>query len=44
VFIHRSVLTREGITELQEGQRIHMRVVPGTKGLEATSVEIADEA
>lgn len=40
VFIHRSVLAREGITELQEGQRIHMRVVPGAKGLEATSVEL----
>jgi cold shock protein len=43
VFIHRSVLAREGITELQEGQRIHMRVVPGAKGLEATSVEIKHE-
>ncbi len=40
VFIHRSVLAREGITELMEGQRIHMRVVPGQKGLEATSVMI----
>ena len=40
VFIHRSVLAREGINELQEGQRIHMRVVPGAKGLEATSVEL----
>jgi cold shock protein len=40
VFIHRSVLAREGITELQEGQRIHMLVVPGAKGLEATSVEL----
>jgi CspA family cold shock protein len=43
VFIHRSVLAREGISELQEGQRIHMRVVPGAKGLEATSVEIRNE-
>jgi cold shock protein len=40
VFIHRTVLAREGITELQEGQRIHMRVVPGVKGLEATSVDL----
>jgi cold shock protein len=40
VFIHRSVLAREGISELQEGQRIHMKVVPGAKGLEATSIEI----
>jgi len=43
VFIHRSVLAREGITELQEGQRIHMKVVPGVKGLEATSVEIRSD-
>src|ERR1700681_733527 len=43
VFIHRSVLAREGITELQEGQRIHMKVVPGAKGLEATSVELKHE-
>ena len=34
------VLAREGISELQEGQRIHMKVVPGAKGLEATSVEL----
>ncbi len=40
VFIHRSVLAREGISELQEGQRIRMKVVPGAKGLEATSVEL----
>jgi CspA family cold shock protein len=43
VFIHRSVLAKEGISELQEGQRIHMRVVPGAKGLEATSIEIKHE-
>jgi cold shock protein len=43
VFIHRSVLAREGISELQEGQRIHMRVVPGAKGLEATSIEVKHE-
>jgi cold shock protein len=44
VFIHRSVLNRQGIMELQEGQRIHMKVVPGAKGLEATSVELKPEA
>jgi len=43
VFIHRSVLAREGINELQEGQRIRMKVVPGAKGLEAISVEIRHE-
>jgi cold shock protein len=40
VFIHRSVLAREGINELAEGQRIHMKVVPGAKGLEAIGVEL----
>jgi CspA family cold shock protein len=43
VFIHRSVLAREGINELQEGQRIHMKVVPGAKGLEAVSVELRQD-
>jgi cold shock protein len=40
VFIHRSVLARAGISALDEGQRIRMQVVPGAKGLEATSVEL----
>jgi cold shock protein len=40
VFIHRSVLARQGINELAEGQRIHMKVVPGAKGLEAIGVEL----
>src|SRR5262249_7185435 len=40
VFIHRSVLAREGINELAEGQRIHMKVVPGAKGLEAIGLPI----
>jgi cold shock protein len=44
VFIHRSVLARQGITELQEGQRIHMKVVPGVKGLEATAVELLHDS
>jgi len=42
VFIHRSVVARTGLSELQEGQRLRMRVVQGVKGLEATSIEIAD--
>jgi cold shock protein len=40
VFIHRSVLARAGISALDEGQRIRMQVVPGAKGLEATSIEV----
>jgi cold shock protein len=42
VFIHRSVLARAGVPSLQEGQRIRMQVVAGAKGLEATSIELAD--
>ena len=40
VFIHRSVLAKEGINELAEGQRIHMKVVPGAKGLEAIGLSL----
>ena len=43
VFIHRSVLAREGINELMEGQRIHMKVVPGAKGLEAVGLSLKEE-
>jgi cold shock protein len=43
VFIHRSVLAREGINELAEGQRIHMKVVPGAKGLEAIGLSLKQE-
>jgi cold shock protein len=42
VFIHRSVLARAGLPALQEGQRIRMQVVAGAKGLEATSIQLAD--
>jgi cold shock protein len=43
VFIHRSVLAREGINELAEGQRIHMKVVPGAKGLEAIGLSLIQD-
>jgi cold shock protein len=43
VFIHRSVLAKEGINELAEGQRIHMKVVPGAKGLEAIGLSLKDD-
>ncbi len=43
VFIHRSVLAREGINELAEGQRIHMKVVPGAKGLEAIGLSLKQD-
>jgi len=43
VFIHRSVLAREGINDLAEGQRIHMKVVPGAKGLEAIGLTLKND-
>ena len=43
VFIHRSVLAKEGINELAEGQRIHMKVVPGAKGLEAVGLSLKED-
>jgi cold shock protein len=42
VFIHRSVLARAGLTALEEGQRVRLRVAQGQKGSEATSIELAD--
>jgi CspA family cold shock protein len=40
VFIHRSVLARAGLSALEEGQRVRLRVVQGQKGQEATSVSV----
>jgi len=44
VFIHRSVLAREGINDLPEGQRIRMKVVPGAKGLEAIGLSLKNDS
>jgi CspA family cold shock protein len=41
VFVHASVLTRAGLTELAEGQRVTMQVVEGMKGREASSLELS---
>ena len=41
IFIHRSVLLRAGINQLDPGQKIRMKVQAGAKGREATSIEIA---
>jgi cold shock protein len=41
VFVHRSVVGRAGMPDLQEGQRLRMKVVQAAKGLEATSIEPA---
>lgn len=40
VFVHGSVLRRSGINDLQEGQRIRMRVIQGQKGPQAESVTL----
>jgi CspA family cold shock protein len=43
VFIHRSVLARAGLSQLEEGQRVRLRVVQGQKGQEATSVSVISD-
>ena len=38
IFVHVSALTRGGLTELSEGQRVAVDMVEGGKGPEAVSV------
>lgn len=40
VFIHRSVVARAGLPDLQEGQRVLIKVAQGQKGPEAVSIEV----
>ena len=40
VFVHRSVLERAGIPDLQEGQRVQISVVQSQKGREATAIDL----
>ena len=42
VFVHRSVLERAGLPDLQEGQRVQISVVQSQKGREATSIGLLD--
>jgi len=42
VFVHASTLQRGGIADLTEGQRVHMSVVAGAKGREASTISYAD--
>jgi CspA family cold shock protein len=42
VFVHRSVLERAGIPDLQEGQRVQISVVQSQKGREATAIDLMD--
>jgi len=41
VFVHASVLEREGIPGLNEGQGVRMQVAQGRKGPEAVSIKLA---
>ena len=40
IFVHASALTRGGLTELSEGQRVAVDMVEGSKGPEAVSVRL----
>ena len=40
VFLHRSVLSQAGLSDIDDGQRVRMSVVQGQKGPEASSVEL----
>jgi cold shock protein len=40
VFVHRSVLERAGLPDLQEGQRVQISVVQSAKGREATAISL----
>lgn len=40
LFVHRSVLEQAGLSNLVEGQRVHVKIVEGRKGLEVGSLEI----
>lgn len=41
IFVHRSVLLRAGLQQLESGQKVKMKVQTAAKGREATSLEIA---
>lgn len=42
VFIHVTVISRSGLTDLSEGQRVVVQVGQGPKGPEARGIELAD--
>jgi CspA family cold shock protein len=42
VFIHVTVVSRSGLTDLAEGQRVVVQVGQGPKGPEARGIEVAD--
>ena len=42
VFVHKSVVLRLGMAQLESGQRLKMKVHTASKGREATSIELID--
>jgi len=42
VFVHATTLSRSGLGELSEGQRVRMQIGQGQKGPEARSIELLD--
>jgi CspA family cold shock protein len=42
VFVHRSVLMRAGLQQLEPGQKVRMKVQTASKGREATMIEIVN--
>ena len=41
VFVHRSIVQRAGLQQLEPGQRVNMRVHTAAKGYEATWIQVA---
>jgi len=42
VFVHRTVVQRAGLQELESGQKVRMKIQTAAKGREATAIEIID--
>lgn len=42
VFVHVTVISRSGLSDLAEGQRVVVQVGQGPKGPEARGIELAD--
>lgn len=40
IFVHYSVIQRDGFKTLREGERVMFEIVDGPKGLQATNVSI----
>ena len=42
IFVHRSAVARAGLTDLREGQRLRVEVVPSAKGREVSAITEAE--